>query len=74
MKERETAVGRIVPEKIPQGQAKNDAPKVAPASLAALLGGRKPGLFDAMNAPLEGLTPDDISYAGEVDAALAARP
>lgn len=34
----------------------------------------KGSLFDAMNAPLHGLTPDDIAYANEVDAALARRP
>lgn len=33
-----------------------------------------PGLFAAMDAPLRGLTPDDIQYASEVDAALARRP
>lgn len=33
-----------------------------------------PGLFAAMDAPLHGLTPDDIRFAGEVDAALARRP
>ncbi|WP_241159426.1 MULTISPECIES: HlyD family type I secretion periplasmic adaptor subunit [unclassified Desulfovibrio] len=32
------------------------------------------GLFAAMDAPLNGLTPDDIHYADEVDAALARRP
>ena len=32
------------------------------------------GLFAAMDAPLNGLTPDDILYANEVDAALAIRP
>ncbi len=32
------------------------------------------GLFAAMDAPLNGLTPDDILYANEVDAALARRP
>ena len=32
------------------------------------------GLFAAMDAPLHGLTPDDIQFAGEVDAALARRP
>ena len=32
------------------------------------------GLFAAMDAPLHGLTPDDILYANEVDAALARRP
>ena len=32
------------------------------------------GLFAAMDAPLNGLTPDDILYASEVDAALARRP
>ena len=31
-------------------------------------------LFSAMDAPLHGLTPDDILYANEVDAALARRP
>lgn len=33
-----------------------------------------PGLFAAMDAPLNGLTPDDIQFASEVDAALARRP
>lgn len=33
-----------------------------------------PGLFAAMDAPLNGLTPEDIQYASEVDAALARRP
>lgn len=37
-------------------------------------GGGRGALFSAMDAPLHGLTPDDISYAGEVDAALARRP
>ena len=32
------------------------------------------GLFAAMDAPLHGLTPDDIQYTNEVDAALARRP
>lgn len=32
------------------------------------------GLFAAMDAPLNGLTPDDLRFAGEVDAALARRP
>ncbi|MBR4741476.1 MAG: HlyD family type I secretion periplasmic adaptor subunit [Desulfovibrio sp.] len=32
------------------------------------------GLFAAMDAPLNGLLPDDIQYASEVDAALARRP
>lgn len=32
------------------------------------------GLFAAMDAPLHGLTPDDIQYASSVDAALARRP
>ncbi len=31
-------------------------------------------LFAVMDAPLNGLTPDDIQYANEVDAALARRP
>lgn len=35
---------------------------------------KKPGLFSAMDAPLHGLTPDDVHYANEVDAALARRP
>lgn len=34
----------------------------------------KPGLFSAMDAPLHGLTPDDVHFANEVDAALARRP
>lgn len=33
-----------------------------------------PGLFAAMDAPLRGLTPDDILFANEVDAALSRRP
>ncbi|MBQ7586279.1 MAG: HlyD family type I secretion periplasmic adaptor subunit [Desulfovibrionaceae bacterium] len=32
------------------------------------------GLFAAMDAPLNGLLPEDINYASEVDAALARRP
>ncbi|MDR3357865.1 MAG: HlyD family type I secretion periplasmic adaptor subunit [Desulfovibrio sp.] len=32
------------------------------------------GMFAAMDAPLRGLTPDDVQFAGEVDAALARRP
>ena len=36
--------------------------------------GEKPGLFAAMDAPLHGLTPDDVHFANEVDAALARRP
>lgn len=40
----------------------------------AMRDGGKGSLFDAMNAPLHGLTPDDIAYASEVDAALARRP
>jgi adhesin transport system membrane fusion protein len=32
------------------------------------------GLFAAMDAPLRGLTPDDIQFASEVDAALSRRP
>lgn len=31
-------------------------------------------LFAALDAPLHGLMPDDINYAGEVDAALSRRP
>ncbi|MDR2820527.1 MAG: HlyD family type I secretion periplasmic adaptor subunit [Desulfovibrio sp.] len=46
---------------------KNDnAPQGAP--------GGNTGLFAAMDAPLNGLTPDDIQFAGEVDAALSRRP
>ena len=32
------------------------------------------GLFAALDAPLQGLTPDDIRYAGDVDAAYSRRP
>ena len=42
-----------------------------------MMGGQQqgnPGLFAAMDAPLRGLTPDDILFANEVDAALARRP
>lgn len=35
---------------------------------------RKGGLFDAMDAPLRGLGPDDLRFADEVDAALSRRP
>lgn len=35
---------------------------------------KKESLFSAMDAPLHGLTPDDVHYASEVDAALARRP
>lgn len=37
-------------------------------------GQESPSLFAAMDAPLHGLTPDDINFASEVDAALARRP
>lgn len=33
-----------------------------------------PSLFAAMDAPLRGLTPEDVQYAGDVDAALSRRP
>ncbi|WP_366908854.1 HlyD family type I secretion periplasmic adaptor subunit [uncultured Desulfovibrio sp.] len=42
--------------------------------LPAGQGGQNVGLFAAMDAPLHGLTADDLRYAGEVDAALARRP
>ncbi|MBQ9537525.1 MAG: HlyD family type I secretion periplasmic adaptor subunit [Desulfovibrionaceae bacterium] len=51
--------------------------KAAAAGLPALSQSKSevvPGLFAAMDAPLEGLMPDDIQYANEVDAALARRP
>lgn len=32
------------------------------------------GLFAALDAPLQGLTPEDIQYAGDVDAAYSRRP
>lgn len=35
---------------------------------------QKKSLFAAMDAPLQGLTPDDVHFAGEVEAALARRP
>lgn len=35
---------------------------------------KAPGLFDAMDAPLRGLGPDDLRFADEVDAALSRRP
>lgn len=35
---------------------------------------RAPGLFDAMDAPLRGLGPEDLRFADEVDAALSRRP
>lgn len=35
---------------------------------------QRPGLFAAMDAPLRGLTLDEIQYAGAVDAALSRRP
>lgn len=34
----------------------------------------KKELFAALDAPLNGLSPDDINYAGEVDAAMSRRP
>ena len=34
----------------------------------------KKELFAALDAPLNGLSPDDIQYAGEVDAAMSRRP
>lgn len=44
-------------------EAKNAAP-----------GQKAPGLFHVMDAPLRGLTSDDLRFAGEVDAALSRRP
>lgn len=35
---------------------------------------RTSGLFDAMNAPLRGLAPEELRFADEVDAALSRRP
>ncbi len=35
---------------------------------------QKPGLFHAMDAPLNGLSTEDLRFASEVDAALARRP
>lgn len=35
---------------------------------------KAPGLFHAMDAPLRGLTSDDLRFANEVDAALSRRP
>lgn len=49
----------------------NDAQKSQPQGAPPL---ETPGLFAAMDAPLHGLTPDDILFANEVDAALARRP
>lgn len=51
-------------------KAANAANKHLPQNAA----GRKQSLFDAMDAPLHGLTPDDVHYTNEVDAALARRP
>ncbi|MCD7982790.1 MAG: HlyD family type I secretion periplasmic adaptor subunit [Desulfovibrio sp.] len=52
----------------PMGDSGPGGPASGPAP------GANPGLFAAMDAPLHGLTPDDIQFAGEVDAALARRP
>ncbi len=51
-------------------------PELARGLLAGRFGrgGQNVGLFAAMDAPLHGLTADDLRYAGEVDAALARRP
>lgn len=69
-----------------EGEQKPDVPlaaslKETAARAGSLLSGSEtpqqrsnPGLFAAMDAPLRGLTPDDILYAGEVDAALSRRP
>ncbi|MCR4666005.1 MAG: HlyD family type I secretion periplasmic adaptor subunit [Desulfovibrio sp.] len=43
-------------------------------SADALPGATKPGLFSVMDAPLKGLIPEDLRFAGEVDAALMRRP
>ena len=51
--------------------------KSGPQGAGGMMGGQQqgnPGLFAAMDAPLRGLTPDDILFANEVDAALARRP
>ncbi len=52
----------------PMGDSGPGGPASGPAP------GANPGLFAAMDAPLHGLTPDDIQFASEVDAALARRP
>lgn len=49
-------------------------PGAGPGSHPGAGSGPNAGLFAAMDAPLHGLTPDDIQFAGEVDAALARRP
>ena len=43
-----------------------------PGKRSTTMGGM--GLFAAMDAPLRGLTPDDVKYASDVDAAYSRRP
>ncbi len=50
------------------------APAAAPDGMPPLPPQGNPSLFAAMDAPLHGLSPDDIQFANEVDAALARRP
>lgn len=56
------------------GHGQNPAAAAGPAGAPPLPPQPNPGLFAAMDAPLRGLTPDDIQFANEVDAALARRP
>lgn len=56
-------------KKTPTQNAEQQPPKGMPQSP-----GQKQSLFSAMDAPLRGLTPDDVHYANEVDAALSRRP
>ncbi|MBQ7608226.1 MAG: HlyD family type I secretion periplasmic adaptor subunit [Desulfovibrionaceae bacterium] len=45
-----------------------------PQTMPGLPAAKKPGLFAAVDAPLEGLMPDDIRFANELDAAMLRRP
>ena len=56
------------------GKGEAGASGTGPGPHSGSNAGPDSGLFAAMDAPLHGLTPDDIQFASEVDAALARRP
>lgn len=69
----EQQAGKITPKKVPAAEARPGGPqKGAPPQMPPgfPFGQPKPGLFDAMNAPMRGLTPDDLNYANEIDQAM----
>ena len=63
------------PEKTPDSPARPGMPPGwSPGGPPEKVPGGADILFAAMNAPLSGLTPEDLPFAGEVEAALARKP